>query len=132
MTTQESTPVFDKKDQLEKITGQLLTNEKVLAVYDLKGSGSGFVGITSWRVIVMDKSFAWQARKKTALVSVPYRSIVSVASENDGGFVFKSSVLTIITPNEKYELEFRSNDRAHTAYGLILTRALVYTGCTVS
>ena len=124
MTTQEGSPVFDKKDQLEKITGQLLPNEKLLAVYDLKGGGSGFVGITSWRVIVMDKSFAWQARKKTALVSVPYKSITAVASENDGGFVFKSSVLTLITPGKTYELEFRGNDKAHFAYMMILKRVL--------
>lgn len=115
---------YDKKDQLEKIQGQLLEGEVLLAVFDLKGGGTGFIGITSWRVIFMDKSFKWAARKKTALVSVPYKAITAVASEDSGGLVFKSSTLTVISAGGQWELEFRSNEKAHWAYQQIIRRVL--------
>jgi hypothetical protein len=37
--------IVDKKDQLEKIEGMCLSNETILAVFDLKGHGTGFLGI---------------------------------------------------------------------------------------
>jgi hypothetical protein len=60
MTTQQQQrpqPVFDKEDQLNKITANLLQGEVVIAVYDCIGGGTGFVGITDRRVIIQDNSF---------------------------------------------------------------------------
>ena len=50
-------PVFDKKEQLQKIEAALLPGEQVWAVFDMKGGGTGFVGITTKRVLVYDKAF---------------------------------------------------------------------------
>jgi len=47
--------IFDKKDQLEKIEGFCQEDEVIRAVFDLKGAGSGFIGITDKRVIFYDK-----------------------------------------------------------------------------
>jgi hypothetical protein len=47
----------DKKDQLEKIEGVCLPNETIRAVFDLKGGGSGFIGLTNKRLIYYDKAF---------------------------------------------------------------------------
>ena len=43
--------LVDKKDQLEKIEGVCLPNETIRAVFDLKGGGSGFIGLTDKRSI---------------------------------------------------------------------------------
>jgi hypothetical protein len=38
---------YDKKEQLQKIEAALLEGESVEAVFDMKGGGTGFIGITS-------------------------------------------------------------------------------------
>ena len=42
----------DKADQLQKIQQLLLQGEQVFAVYDGKGAGTGFIGLTDRRVIL--------------------------------------------------------------------------------
>ena len=74
--------VFDKRDQLDKIQAALLPDETVEAVFDMKGGGTGFVGITSKRVIVYDKAFL---RRMKAIVSIPYSRITSLAAEDESG-----------------------------------------------
>ena len=64
----DEAPQFDRREQLEKVQAALLPGEVVEAVFDLKGAGTGFIGITSHRVIVYDKVFL---RKMKALVSIP-------------------------------------------------------------
>jgi hypothetical protein len=48
--------IFDKRDQLERIEASLLPGEEIEAVFDLKGGGTGFLGITSRRVIFQDNN----------------------------------------------------------------------------
>ena len=73
---QRPQPVFDKQDQFNKITANLLQGEFVLAVYDCIGAGTGFVGLTNRHVIVQDNSFVG---KKTALTSIPYAKVNAVS-----------------------------------------------------
>ncbi len=68
MATQET--IYDKKDQLEKIQDWVMPGETLYAVYDLKGGGTGFIGITDWRLIFYDKQFM---RKIKAMVTIPFR-----------------------------------------------------------
>src|SRR5687768_12557866 len=49
--------MFDKQDQYDKIAANLLNGESILAVYDAIGAGTGFIGLTSLRVIIQDNSF---------------------------------------------------------------------------
>ena len=42
---------FDKQDQLAKIQAGLMPGEALFAVYDGKGTGTGFIGLTDLRVI---------------------------------------------------------------------------------
>ena len=119
-------PVFDKAEQLEKITGELLPDETVEAVYDLKGAQSGFVGLTSHRLVIYDKAFL---RKMKALVSVPYRNITSVGAEDSSGLLtgrgfFSSSRLIVTTPHGEHDLEFRGVEKAHAAHRAILRHIL--------
>lgn len=115
-------PVYDKKDQLEKIQSGLLPGEQIEAVLDMKGGGTGFIGITTKRVIVYDKSFM---RKMKAIVSIPYSRINSIATEDEAGLLtgrgfFSSSKMVLNTSHGEYEFEFRGADKAHLAHNLIL------------
>lgn len=115
-------PIYDRKDQLEKVRASLLPGEEVEAVFDLKGAGTGFVGITSKRVILYDKAFL---RKMKAIVSIPYNRIYAIAAEDEEAWwghrgFWSSSKLILITGKNEYEFEFRGADKAHLAHDLIL------------
>ena len=115
--------VVDKKEQLEKIEGICLPDETIRAVFDLKGVGTGFLGITDKRIIYYDKAFL---KSKKALVSIPYDRIASIASEDHKGFLIKkgffvSDTLTISAIGlEPKTFEFRGGDKAHQAHNIIM------------
>lgn len=118
-------PIYDHREQLNKIQALAVPNEIIYAVFDLKGSGTGFVGITDRRLIFMDQAFL--GRKK-AVVSLPYTKITMIAAEDSGnillGSVFGSSQLTIVAGDRDWDFDFRSNDKAHRAYTLIMQNLL--------
>lgn len=115
-------PIFDRQDQLDKIASALIPNEVIEAVFDLKGSGTGFIGITNKRIVVYDKAFL---RRMKAMVSIPYSRIHSIATQDESGLLtgrgfFASSTLAICTSHGDYDFEFRGADKAHIAHSLIL------------
>ena len=115
--------IVDKKDQLEKIEGVCLPNEIIRAVFDLKGAGTGFLGLTDKRIIFYDKAFM---KKKKAIVSIPYSRIASVASEDNKGLIIRSGFLVSDTLTidpiglEPRTFEFRGGDKAHAAHNIIM------------
>ena len=115
--------VVDKKEQLEKIESICLSNETIRAVFDAKGVGTGFLGITDKRIIYYDKAFL---KSKKALVSIPYSRIASVASEDHKGFLIKKGFFVsdtlIINPIglEAKTFQFRGGDKAHQAHNIIM------------
>ena len=113
---------FDKKNQLDRIKAYVVPGEILFAVYDLKGGGTGFVGLTDKRLIFYDQAFL---KKKKAMVSVPYTHVTSIASEDSGGVLFATSTLHVTTAaGSEYELVFNSSDKAHRAYTIITTQIL--------
>jgi hypothetical protein len=119
--------IVDKKEQLEKIESICLSDEIIRAVFDMKGAGTGFLGITDKRIIYYDKAFL---KSKKALVSIPYERIASVASEDHKGFLIKSGffvsdILTISPIGlEPKTFEFRGGDKAHVAHNMIMEHLL--------
>ena len=113
--------IYDKKDQLQKIEAHLVAGETLYAVFDMKGGGTGFVGITDLRLIFMDQSFV---RKSKAMVSLPFSKITAVGSDDSGGIIFGTSKLIVLAGSRDWEFEFRSNDKAHKAYELIMRNLL--------
>lgn len=118
--------IFDRKEQLEKMQEALLPGEEVEAVFDMKGGGTGFLGVTTKRVIVYDKSFL---RRMKAVVSIPYNRITTLAAEDEdtlflGRGFFASSKLVLTTSHGDLEFEFRGADKAHIAHDLILGHML--------
>jgi hypothetical protein len=118
--------IYDRQEQLQKVAEACLPGETIEAVFDMKGGGTGFVGITTRRVIVYDKEFL---RKNKAVVSIPYSRITTIAAEDDSGLFtgrgfFGSSKVTITFSGGSYEFEFRGADKAHMAHNLILSHML--------
>ena len=113
-------PHFDDKKQLDRIVAYLIKSEALFAVYDCKGAGTGFVGITDRRVIFYDQSFM---TKKKAMVSIPYNRVIGVASA-DEGVLFQTSEITLLTAAGNYTFQFRGADKAHAAYAYILNQIL--------
>lgn len=92
----------------------------------MKGGGTGFLGITSKRLIVYDKAFM---RKMKAMVSIPYSRVQTIAAEDESGLLsgrgfFSSSKLVVTTNHSEMEFEFRGTDKAHVAYNLVLGHIL--------
>lgn len=112
---------FDKKDQLEKVQAHVMQGETLYAVLDMKGGGTGFVGITDLRLIFLDHAFV---KKSKAMVSIPFSKITAVASVDSGGIIFGTSTLQVVAGSREWEFEFRSNDKAHYAYQLIMRNLL--------
>lgn len=114
--------IFDRPDQLVKIQAGLLPGEEIEAVFDLKGGGTGFMGITSKRVIFQDN--AWVKNMK-AVVSMPYSRIHTVAAEDAVGLFtgrgfFSSSTIVVTTSAGARTFQFRGADKAHIAHDMIL------------
>lgn len=115
-----STPVFDRQEQLEQIREGLMRGEDVLAVYDCIGTGTGFVGVTTLRVILQDKSYVG---RKIALTSIPYRRIRSVSVLSDksiAGRFFSSSSIAIDVGGTVHQADFRGEDKARHVHDTIL------------
>jgi hypothetical protein len=118
--------IFDRQDQLERIRAGVLPGEEIEAVFDVKGGGTGFVGITSKRVIFQDN--AWVVNSK-AVMSIPYSRIHTVAAEDAVGLLtgrgfFSSSKIIITTSAGSRVFQFRGADKAHIAHNLILRHIL--------
>ena len=112
--------IFDNKGQLGRIEKYLIPGEKLYAVFDCKGGGTGFVGITDRRVIFYDQGVLF---KKKNMVSIPYNQVIGVASA-DEGMIFQKSEINLITAAGKFSFIFRGGDKAHKAYTYILSQIL--------
>jgi hypothetical protein len=114
---------YDNKGQLEQIQSGLLDGEEILAVYDAIGAGTGFIGLTTRRVIIQDQSYVG---KRFAITSIPYSKVSSVSvvsNKSWAGQFFSSGTIAIAVGTAVYEVEFRGSDKAHHVHNLILSRA---------
>lgn len=112
--------IFDKPDQLERVQELLLPGETLFMVYDCRGVGSGFVGITDRRVILRDDGF-----KKKSIVSVPYAHLHAVGVSSDQNFMrSNTSSLSFSAGDDSWEFEFKGEGKASKAYAAIMERVL--------
>ncbi|MBW3607047.1 MAG: PH domain-containing protein [Actinobacteria bacterium] len=111
---------FDKQDQVDKIEAGLLSGESIIAVYDGKGGGTGFIGLTNRRLVLQDNGFVG---KRVALTSVPYRKINAVSFISDKsmlGRIASSSSIAVSVGSATYEIEFRGQEKAKHAHDVML------------
>lgn len=113
--------VYDKKDQHDRIVGYIIPGERLVVVYDLKGVGTGFVGITDRRVIFYDQGTLFN--KKKTMISIPYHQVIAIAS-SDEGVIFQTSEVILITAAGRFTFDFRGPDKAHWAYRYIMNQIL--------
>lgn len=113
-------PQYDNKGQFDRIAAYMIPGETLYAVYDCKGSGTGFVGVSDQRIIFYDQGVVM---KKKAMISIPFHQIIGVVSV-DEGTIFKTSEVSIITAAGRFEFEFRGADKAHWAYQFIMNQIL--------
>lgn len=120
---QTATVPHDRPEQLRMIQDAALPNEEIVAVYDCKGAGTGFLGLTNRRVILEDRSFVGN---KIALISLPYSRIASVAvltNKSVLGTFFSSAELLIVTMGgSHHKAEFRGTDKCRFAHDYVLWR----------
>ncbi|GLY95705.1 PH domain-containing protein [Actinoplanes sp. NBRC 103695] len=113
-------PVFDNKAQYKQIESGLLDGEQIIAVYDAVGVGTGFIGLTTRRVIIQDKSFMG---KRFAITSIPYSKISSVSvvsNKSIAGQYFSTGNIAITVGQHVYEVEFRGSEKTHHVHNVIL------------
>lgn len=108
---------FDRHNPLNQVKMWLLPAEELVAVFDCKGTTTGFVAITDQRILFYDKGIT---RKKKALTSVPFSRVTSVSSIDQGGVLRVSNELTIKVANEEFEFVFQRSDTAQRVYQLIM------------
>ncbi|ASU84235.1 hypothetical protein CDO52_16820 [Nocardiopsis gilva YIM 90087] len=111
---------YDRPEQLQQIQSGLMPGERILAVYDAIGVGTGFIGLTDRRVIIQDKSFAGQ---KVAITSIPYHRITSVSvlsNRSWAGSFFSSGSIAINVGTQVYEVDFRGENKSHHVHNIIL------------
>jgi hypothetical protein len=116
----EVNPAFDNKSQLERVQSYLIKNETLYAVFDCKGAGTGFVGITDQRVIFYDQG---TLSKHKAMISIPFHQVIGVSAV-DEGVIFRTSEVTLITAAGKFSFDFRGADKALWAYRFIMNQIL--------
>ena len=113
-------PIYDKKEQLQQIRSGLMQGESIIAVYDAIGAGTGFIGLTSHRVIIQDKSFVG---KKVAITSIPYAKITSVSvvsNKSWAGNFFSTGSIAIHVGTQTYEIDFRGDQKSHHVHDVVL------------
>ncbi len=64
---------YDNEAQYKRIVAYILPGETLYAVYDLKGAGTGFVGVTDQRVLFLDQGLFL---KKKSMISICFSSII--------------------------------------------------------
>jgi hypothetical protein len=112
----------DKREQLDQIASGLMQGERILAVFDAIGTGTGFLGLTDRRVILQDKSFVG---KKVAITSIPYGRITSVSmlsNKSWAGSFFSTGSIAIHVGAQTYEVDFRGHDKSRYVHEIILQR----------
>jgi hypothetical protein len=111
---------FDRQEQLQQIESGLLEGERVLAVYDAVGVGTGFIGLTDKRVILQDKSFVG---KKLAITSIPYAKVSAVSLVSDKSFAgnfFSTGKIAIHVGTHMYEIEVRGVEKTQHIHNVIM------------
>ena len=123
-TEQQPEVVFDFAQQRDAVAAGLLPGERLVAVLDASGTGTGFLGLTDSRVLLQDRSLVGG---KTTLVSVPYSRVTSVglvSDSNVGIEALSSSTIAITLSGAVHQVSFRGADKARYAHDTILWHVL--------
>jgi hypothetical protein len=109
---------YDNKGQLDRIVPHIFQGETLVYVFDLKGSGTGFLGVTDKRLIFVDQDFL--GRKDSALISVPYARISYCAIQTDAKWIGRdTSSVTVAVTGRTFDFAFNGVQKAHQIFQVI-------------
>ncbi len=109
---------YDKREQYDQVVSGLLEGERLLAVYDCKGLGAGFVGVTTLRVVYQDKS---AIGGRASAVSVPFSRVTSVAFAMDKNLLTRdTSTVRVTHSGGAIGAEFYGHDKARYVHDTVL------------
>jgi len=109
---------YDSKTQLDRVVPLLLQGEALLYVYDLKGAGTGFLGVSDRRLIFMDQNFL--DRKDVAIISVPFARISYVAIQTEHKLLGRdTSGVTVAVTGRTFDFVFHGLKKAHDIFQVI-------------
>jgi hypothetical protein len=115
-----SEAIYDIEEQWQAVEAGLLEGEQLVAVYDAKDAGTGFIGLTDLRVVLQDESYVGG---RVALTSIPYGGVhaVSLVANKSflGGYV-EAATVSIVISGHTYEVELRGHDKARHVHDVIL------------
>lgn len=112
---------FDRGDQAARVAELILPGEQLYLVFDCKGRGTGFVGVTSKRLIARDDG---RRGREKQITSIPFSRIHAVSVESDRGWVRGSSFLAISAGDDDWSFQFKGADKARRAYMRIMEHLL--------
>lgn len=116
--------VFDFAQQRDAVAAGLLPGERLVAVLDAVGTGTGFLGLTDARVLLQDRALVGG---RSTLVSIPYGAIISVGfvADSDLGIeALSSSTIAITVSGAVHQVAFRGADKARYAHDTVLWHVL--------
>ena len=100
-----SEAIYDIEEQWQAVEAGLLEGEQLVAVYDAKDAGTGFIGLTDLRVVLQDESYVGG---RVALTSIPYggvHAVSLVANKSFLGGYFEAATVSIGISGHTYEVE---------------------------
>ena len=113
---------FDKADQAARVAELLIDGEILYAVYDCKGRGSGFVGITDRRLIARDDG---HMKHSKAIVSIPYARIHAVGVGSEYKLVGSNEGrLSVSAGDDDWIFTFKGDGKVRNAYQRIMSHLL--------
>lgn len=120
-----SQSIYDNKSQHERIVLYMLPGEILQAVYDCKGAGTSFVGLSDRRLIFYDQGML--IRKKT-MVSIPYQRVIGIACADDESSILGTTEIVVLTAAGNFTFEFRHINRAQWVYQYVMDQVFCCAG----
>lgn len=110
---------FDNKAQADRIAALIMPGETLYLVFDCKGRGSGFIGVTDKRIIARD-----DGHRNKSIVSIPYSRIHAVGVDANASWRGGSSFLSFSAGDDEWAFNFKGADKARRAYQRIMENLL--------
>lgn len=112
---------FDRQDQADRVVELILPGETLYLVFDCKGRGTGFIGVTNKRIIARDDG---RRGREKQITSIPFSRIHSVSVESAKGWGAGSSSLSFGAGDDDWDFNFKGADKARRAYQRIMENLL--------
>lgn len=112
---------FDNQSQANRVAELMLPGETLYLVFDCKGRGTGFIGVTDKRIIARDDG---RRGREKQITSIPYSRIHAVSIDSERGWGRGASFLSISAGDDDWAFTFKGADKAKRAYQRVMENLL--------